>query len=260
MPVQGWDSLTELVGEAGSDDVWVERAPRRPDVRAALEHETRLLPLLAPRLPLEVPVPVPVPPDDDGPWRVRHLLVPGEPGDAATLTARDGRRVGVFLRALHRTPHETCEGAGTTPLADPAVVLAGLAAAVLPRLPADLVGPAEALLARAGAPVPRVLVHGDLGPAHLLRTGGLVTGVIDWTDARLDDPAVDLAWVLHGAPPEFAAGVQERYGPTDAALARSRDHHALGPWHEVAHGAATGQEAYVGSGIQGVVTRLRWLG
>ncbi len=43
-------------------------------------------------------------------------------------------------------------------------------------------------------------------------------------------------------------------------MARSRDHHALGPWHEVAHGAATGQDAHVGSGMQGVITRLRWLG
>lgn len=251
--VQGWDSRTELV-----DGVWVERTPRRPEVRAALLRETRLMPRLAPLLPVSVPVPLVV--EDDRPWRVRHRLVPGEPGEPATLTGRDGHRVGAFLRVLHDTGFTTYAPAGVGPAPDPVVATDRLAVVVLPRLPEDVVARAEALLVRAVVPVAPVLVHGDLGPAHLLRTGCCVTGVIDWTDARLDDPAVDLAWVVHGTPAGFAAAVRAAYGPTEAEVARSRDHHALGPWHEVAHGVATGSADLVRSGTEGVVTRLRWLG
>ncbi len=249
--VQGWDSVTEVV-----DEQWVERSPRRPEVREALLRETRLMPRLAPLLPVSVPVPVVLP----DPWRVRHRLVPGEPGDPATLTGRDGQRVGDLLRALHDTGFATYAPAGVVPASDPVAAGDRLAAVVLPLLPPELVARAEALLVRAVAPVVPVLVHGDLGPAHLLRTGCCVTGVIDWTDARLDDPAVDLAWVVHGTPAGFSAAVREAYGPTEAEVARSRDHHALGPWHEVAHGAATGRADLVRSGTQGVVARLRWLG
>lgn len=74
------------------------------------------------------------------------------------------------------------------------------------------------------------------------------------------DPAVDLAWVLHGTPAGFAAAVREAYRPTDAEVARSRDHHVLGPWPEVLHGLGTEQPSLVRSGTEGVVTRLRWLG
>lgn len=43
-------------------------------------------------------------------------------------------------------------------------------------------------------PVQPVIVHGDLYAAHLLFGGsGKVTGVIDWGDVHLGDPAVDLS-------------------------------------------------------------------
>ncbi|MFC6847283.1 phosphotransferase [Streptomyces caelestis] len=48
------------------------------------------------------------------------------------------------------------------------------------------------------------LVHGDLGPGHLLAQDGALTGVIDFGDAHIGDPAVDLAWALNGTSPAFA--------------------------------------------------------
>jgi aminoglycoside phosphotransferase (APT) family kinase protein len=64
---------------------------------------------------------------------------------------------------------------------------------------------------------------------------GRVAGVIDWTDARVGDPALDLAWPLHGAPEPFAAALSETYGVDEALLRRAHVYHALGPWHEVVH-------------------------
>ena len=61
----------------------------------------------------------------------------------------------------------------------------------------------------------RVLVHGDLGCGHLLAgAGGHLTGVIDWGDALIADPAYDLAALLANCPRGFAERVIDAYeGP-----------------------------------------------
>lgn len=249
-PEQGWDCLTEIVEER-----WVDRRPARPEVDEQLLAECAVLPRLADRLPLAVPRPVVL---DESPLRVRHVLVPGEPGDPATLTAEDGDLVGRFLRALHdtdlsevpelRAPAERHEAL----LAD----LALLRAAVVPRLPQDLVAAGNELLDAVAERVPAVLTHGDLGPDHLLRTDGRVTGVIDWGDLRLGDPGLDFAWTLHGTPPAFADALAASYGVTPALRDRALLWHRLGPWWEVLAGQDFLGPSYVDSGLAGVVARL----
>ncbi len=98
----------------------------------------------------------------------------------------------------------------------------------------------EALLARMSAPPPGPrLVHGDLGPEHIRVVGDAVTGVIDWGDCCVGDPALDLAWTRYGAGPAFAAALEAAYRPDETVLARARDWHLLGPWHEVVYGLDT---------------------
>jgi aminoglycoside phosphotransferase (APT) family kinase protein len=48
------------------------------------------------------------------------------------------------------------------------------------------------------------LIHGDLGPGHILIRDGAVTGIIDWTDSHLGDAALDLSWLLYGASDPMA--------------------------------------------------------
>jgi aminoglycoside phosphotransferase (APT) family kinase protein len=83
---------------------------------------------------------------------------------------------------------------------------------------------------------------------------GSLAGVIDWTDARIGDPAIDFAWLLNGGDAPFAAAVVEEYGEAvDAAFrARAAFFHLLGPWHEVVYGLDAGQPRYVASGLAGV--------
>jgi aminoglycoside phosphotransferase (APT) family kinase protein len=61
------------------------------------------------------------------------------------------------------------------------------------------------------------LVHNDLGAEHILvaADGHTVTGVIDWSDAALADPARDIARLLRDLGPETAFEVLDRlpYGP-----------------------------------------------
>ncbi len=134
--------------------------------------------------------------------------------------------------------------------------LALLRAAVVPRLPPSLVAAGHELLDAVAVPVPPVLTHGDLGPDHLLRTDGRVTGVIDWGDLRLGDPGLDLAWTLHGAPPAFADALAASYGVTPALRDRALLWHRLGPWWEVLAGQDFLGPSYVASGLAGVVARL----
>jgi aminoglycoside 2''-phosphotransferase len=67
------------------------------------------------------------------------------------------------------------------------------------------------------------LVHGDFGTANILHDprARRVTGVIDFGEARLDDPAVDLAAVLWG-PAELVAAIETAYGRTNELRQRIR--------------------------------------
>ena len=245
----GWDSHAEVV-----EGRWLDRVPRRPEVAARLDVEARLMPRLAPRLPLAVPVPERL---DTDPERFRHLLVPGDPVDPDRLTADDGRRVGAFLRALHDSPPAVWAGTGIGDDTEQLPALDLMEERVVPRLPPDLREPGRALLRRSREAVRRrALRHGDLGPAHLLATGDGVTGVIDWTDVALGDPALDLAWTVHGTPVAFRDALVAAYGARREELERGADWHRLGPWWEVHHGLTGGGDHYVTSGLDGVVARL----
>ncbi|MEV6494110.1 aminoglycoside phosphotransferase family protein [Actinoplanes sp. NPDC051633] len=70
------------------------------------------------------------------------------------------------------------------------------------------------LAARVPAAPPTVLVHGDVAPQNLLSTpDGYLTGLIDWGDAALADPAVDFAKLPFASVPAALAGYREAGAP-----------------------------------------------
>ncbi|MET9229326.1 aminoglycoside phosphotransferase family protein [Lentzea sp. NPDC003310] len=233
---EGWDSTAVLV-----DGRWVQRRPRRPEIGPQLLRETAVMPWLAPRLPLPVPVPEVVSLD---PVVVRHELVPGQ--EIENLTAAQGRQLGEFLRALHAAPVAEAAARGVGPLTLP-----------VDRFRAEVRVPgAEELLARLDDLPADTLVHGDLGPEHVLGRDGVLTGVIDFGDLHVGDAAIDLAWALHSTPPAFAAAVADTYGVTPELRERALTWHRLGPWHEVLYGNDIGDHEMAEVGLAGVVQRL----
>ncbi|MDN5854586.1 MAG: phosphotransferase [Actinomycetia bacterium] len=100
------------------------------------------------------------------------------------------------------------------------------------------------------------IVHGDLGRAHVLCDSGAVSGVIDWADVHVGDPAIDLAWALHDNGSAFADGLAEAYGVSADERARALDWHLLGPWYEVSYGLDNSLPELVDSGMRGVIKRL----
>jgi aminoglycoside phosphotransferase (APT) family kinase protein len=251
-PQEGWDTLAMVV-----EGRWLDRTPRFADAEEQLRNEVRLMPRLAPLLPLAVPVPIVL---DESPLRVRHRLVPGELATTVPVTREDGRRFGAFLRAVHDMPVTIYVESGiperTAARAELLSTLERLLHRVAPLLPAEQRDAGQELLRRVALPTPTTLVHGALDAHHVTVLDGRISGVLDWKDARVADPAVDLAWPLYGAPEPFAEAVATSYGVTDEELARALDWHRLGPWYDVLWGQGPGGPAYVESGLEAATSLL----
>jgi aminoglycoside phosphotransferase (APT) family kinase protein len=166
-----------------------------------------------------------------------YPLLPGRPLLGRPAPGGLAELLGQFLRRLHAldvdfVPHEP---------ADPGEWLD------------DLDGPpslVRVLHATVPAPAARsVLVHADLGAEHLLESGGVLTGVIDWTDAAVTDPALDFARLYRDFGPDFLTLVGQAYGdppPHDRILFFARC-------------AALEDLAYGGAHAEAAARSLAWL-
>ncbi len=226
----GWDNDAFLV-----DDTWVFRFPRRAAAVALIEQEARLLPALAPRLPVAIPVPVFLgQPGETFPWPFTgYRSLPGrtacDPALDDAARAALAAPLGAFLRCLHACDPVAAAAAGTSfdTLGRTDVALQSRRSALrLRRLHAahaDLarLGQRALVAARAAhqasardAKPALCLVHGDLYARHLLvDPADRLAGVIDWGDLHLGDPAVDLAVAFNFLPPAARSEFAEAYGP-----------------------------------------------
>jgi aminoglycoside 2''-phosphotransferase len=253
---QGWDFDVYVV-----DEEWVVRVPRRPAVARRVPPEVALLGLLAPALPVAVPRFEAV--GADGAAWVAYRRLEGEPLAAGAPAPE----VAAFLSALHAFPVESAIRAGI-PAGDwrgtMAEELTEFELCVFP-----LLHPSERRKAErafrgyleddASFAFRPALIHADLGPEHLLcGPDGRLEAVIDWTDARIGDPALDFAALLHGLGTGFAAdllaGYERRHDST--LEERARFYRLLGPWHEVTYGLSLELPEYVESGLAGIRERL----
>lgn len=210
----GWDNDLYRVGQTGL----LLRVPRRSLSLALLETEARVLPQLAPHLPVPLPLPVDLlPATNPLPPMALVRFLPGTTACRAPFhtvnTPTIAQQLGRALAQLHRAP-----------------LPAGLPEDTLQRV--DLIGRLQRLrsdrerprLARAlqhgGLPFgpgplldhltrlarvphdtfrPRAVVHGDLYARHvLIGSDGELAGLIDWGDVHRGSPVLDLmaAWLL----------------------------------------------------------------
>ncbi|MCO1661067.1 phosphotransferase family protein [Pseudonocardia humida] len=234
------------------DDL-VVRFAKEPDqeLRAsAVRREARVLAVAGRVSPVPVPVPVLVLPER-GCLAYRRL--PGVPLIEARGAAEPVAVAAVLaelLRALHGVPVAEVADvleADDEPLEvwrdDAAEQYAAARALVPERVRAAV----EAFLA-APPPPPggvAVLSHDDLGIEHVLVDpgSGAVTGVIDWTDAGLVDPATDCGRILRDLGAAALDAVLARLGADlrDRALFYAR----CGVLEDLAHGLESGRRAYV---------------
>jgi aminoglycoside phosphotransferase (APT) family kinase protein len=222
----GLDNTTFLAGDL------VLRVANGGDVT----REARLLRFLAPRLPVPVPNPRFV---DERAGVLAYPLVPGRPLLGRRPPPGAAAHLGRFLRALHDIDLAEVDDLLVTDPADPQEWLD------------DLQGPDHLVaVVRASVPPPThrlTVAHADLGSEHLLEAEGELTGVIDWSDAAVTDPALDLARPYRDFGPTFLRGVLRTYGGlTDPATtwARITFHARCAALEDLAYGQDTGRGEY----------------
>ncbi len=200
----GWDNVMVRLG----DDLAL-RLPRRELGSRLMRNEHRVLPLLAPRLPVPIPSPVRTGAPSAAlgypwPWGIVRWAdgVPAAAVPAAERTPWAGHLARVFV-ALHQpapddAPENEFRGI-------PITTRSASFEDRLQLLPERLHGRARALWAEAldapaydGVPV---WLHGDPHPANLVADGGRLSAVIDFGDVTSGDPASDLGmmWLTFDA-------------------------------------------------------------
>ena len=104
--------------------------------------------------------------------------------------------------------------------------------------------------------------HGDLGPEHVLVTpAGDLSGVLDWEEVGVGDPAVDFAWWLQATPTIGERALAAYGGAPDAGFAaRARLAFVLMPLHELEYGLAVDRPDIIASALTGFHERLPILG
>jgi aminoglycoside phosphotransferase (APT) family kinase protein len=226
----GWDNAAFVV-----NGQYLFRFPRRKVAAGLIEREVRILPRLAPHLPLPIPAPTFFGRPDAGyPYPFSgYPMIPGQTACRCDWTEPDRARIAAplarFLAALHRIPlnEETRTWAPgdeieRTHLMKRAVVLRERLRAVVPALAGiDVDALGETVDRLSGSPPHAGLpcwVHGDLYARHLLVDDQRrLCGVIDWGDVHLGDPALDLSIAFSFLPADARLAFRAAYGPIDAA-------------------------------------------
>lgn len=193
----------------------VFRIPRQKGTAEAHAMELRVLPLLAERLPAEIPRPE---------WRIEpgHEDFPFGAIGYRKLQGRHPQRgsdllaagLGRFLRALHALPTDL-----GVPEPTPLCGLPALEGVLEPHEVERVTRWWSAARAELEDFAP-ALRHGDPWYGNLLvDESGALTGVLDWTGLELGDPAADFAAQIYFGDP-FVEAVLEHYGPVDDAFRR----------------------------------------
>jgi aminoglycoside phosphotransferase (APT) family kinase protein len=256
----GWDCFTYEV-----DGAWIVQLPRHDLAAATLRMQIGLLPELG----REVSAPIPFPELTSlDPPAMAYRKLEGTALSGGPVPPTDGiwpERLGRFLYDLHLVPLEIVgiRGAGTEGWRDRfRAQLDAFMEVVVPVLEPDEAQRAHAMfdgfITDANFRFGESIVHADLGPEHVLvGPRGDLTGVIDWGDATSGDPAIDFAWLVHGAPDAGERALAAYGGPSDATFrSRAAFYHALAPWYGVHFGLAFDHPALVEPGLQDLRERL----
>jgi len=248
----------------------IVRFSKEPDpVRrtALVEREARLLTVVAGFSP----VPVPAPRFTVAEWGcLAYPRLPGLPLLNLPSSKRQAHApsiaatLGGLLAAMHAVPLGLVAGLVETDGSLPPEWLdeaAEIHSTIIDEIPS---AHRRAVRAFLDTPPPKgghepVFSHNDLGIEHVLvdPATGSVTGVVDWSDAAIVDPAYDFGLLyrdLGPAPLEIALG-RYRSGDTAALRERAVFYGRCGFFEDLAYGLETGQDAYTGKSL----TALEWL-
>ncbi len=220
----GWDNSAFLLNEK-----WVFRFPRRSIAVPLLETEWCVLRKIAPHLPLSVPMPIGRGnPCEDFSWPfIYYKMIPGITACSANLSEEErtslAEPLGSFLATLHAVPKEKiaeCSIQGDNHSRINGVLLTEKIQNNLKELSSlGLLKNEKQLKALIQSsqsfrsPSMSSIVHGDFYVRHLLVNDmHKLSGVIDWGDLHIGDPAIDLAIAHSFLPIKAHSAFIKAYG------------------------------------------------
>ncbi|MEV0664647.1 phosphotransferase family protein [Actinomadura luteofluorescens] len=274
LPGYGVESVA-LLGE-GEDNIafqvdneLIVRFAKEPDPasRAALvRDEARLLAAVADVSPVPVPEPSFTVAEQGC---LAYFKLPGlplidtEPAQRSSHVGPVAAALGEFLGALHSAPVGEMAGLVETddePMAVWVEESAQIYAAIIEMVPPAHRPVVEAFLGASPPAGPRDLVfsHNDLGIEHVLvdPDAWTVTGVIDWSDAAITDPARDFGLLYRDLGPDaldLALGVYR--ADAEDVRARAGFYARCGVLEDMAYGLETGHRKYLDKSL----AALEWL-
>ncbi|XVQ84712.1 phosphotransferase family protein [Microbispora siamensis] len=228
------------------------------DLRSeAVRREAALLAAVSELSPLPVPQPILV---DEEAGVLAYRKLPGRPLNLHPVRepARLAAPLGGFLSRVHAAPVERMEAFVPRDAYQMSELLEeaeGHYRDIVAHVPPAARRLVEGFLGTAAPAEPGVLTfcHNDLGSEHLLVDAetSAVTGVIDWTDAAVADPAYDLALVYRDLGPEVYERTLAHYqGRHDGAgHERAVFYARCALLEDVAYGLQTGARPYADAGL-----------
>lgn len=242
----------------------VLRFSKEPDAALRAEgvlREARLLDVVRKISPLPTPEPRFTAPDQGC---LAYVKLPGAQlldlfpvREASSVAAT----LGHFLSALHSastTAMAKLVETDDVPLTEWLGEAQEIYGEVASRVPPSFWRPAEAFLE--GAPPSRagalVFSHNDLGIEHVLVDAeSRVTGIIDWTDAAITDPATDFGRIYRDLGPAALDVALAAYGDQGTLRERAEFYARCGVFEDLAYGMETGDDRYTGKSL----AAMQWL-
>jgi len=253
---EGWDFQVFEV-----DGKWLFRFPKRESGIAKLSTEYKLLSGLGEWVSLPVPQYEYFFESHDSssrPFAIYRKL-PGIAGDASKMVDRHGiaRQLGIFLSRLHTYPVDKAREADVPEKRDLVVHWRNRSREQLRKL--DGLNVNTGLLRRYlenDTPVSfegaASLIHNDLWAEHILldSRSGRVSGIIDWGDTAIGDPAIDFACLYAWYGESLLENVLAHYtGELDAeVISRSRYLATCLAIHNITLGRDLGRVQWVEAG------------
>ncbi len=265
---RGWDSFVLEI-----NDELIFRFAMRKDVEVRFQKEIHLLPIL------EQALSTPIPHFDyigRGDTEQSYTFVSYRRLEGTLLEDKGITReqlstlapaLGVFLSELHRFPPQLAAQSGAencTPVQWREMYrerYRDIQQRVFPLLDSDMRTQSAHLWegflnTESNFTFQPVFIHGDLGCEHIFcdPQHGCLTGVIDWGDSIIGDPALDFVGLHWGHGQTFTERVLENYqGMIDASFwQRMAFYLRYQPYAELLYGAYSGNEQILAQGKAGL--------
>jgi aminoglycoside 2''-phosphotransferase len=261
------------------NEEFIFRFPKNSQALQQIQAEFEILRLLQGHTTLRIPNPICSFTDTEtvGEAFIGYRLIPGEPFLRDTFLSikeeavldRLADQIATFLTELHSL--ESDSGIEIdVPRRDTREewvgLLTGIREALLPKLSREesqiVIEDLEAFLVNDGNfNYPPVLRHGDFGSVNVLYdpSGKRLSGVIDFGNAGLGDPALDLAAIMaptFGYGEEFASRMQRVYPVDEAILERARFYLRTFALQEALYGVEHGSERIFREGLRDFFRQL----